>query len=191
MKGQNSSAIAKHRSVPWLAWIALNFVLVVLILPMVSAMISAEADGGHSWRLPVVLGILLAAALYYCLKAASPPLRGHGDRRQLWKERFPAHAGQEIQRFLQTVGESLGYRAQDWCKLGPDDDLGALHHRWCGGDGMELTELVMSVEHEYSLELPEAFLSSPKTLGELFDYIMQAATGPSVPRATGPDQRDQ
>jgi len=191
MKGQNPSAIAKPRPVPWLAWTFLNFVGVVLILPVVSAMISTEADGGHSWRLPVVLGILLVAALYFCLKAASPPLRGHGDSRQLWKERFPAHTDQAVQRFLQTVGESLGYRAQDWRKLGPADDLGTLQHRWSGGDGMELIELVMNMEREYALELPEEFLSSPRTLGELFDYVMQTRNRPSVPSGTGPDQREE
>ncbi|MCW5555913.1 MAG: hypothetical protein KIS67_27615 [Verrucomicrobiae bacterium] len=171
MKGQNQFAIAEPRRVPWLAWIFLNFALVVLILPMFSAIVSAESDGGHSWRLPVVLGILLVAALWVCLNATSLPFRGRGDNRQLWKERFPGHTDQEIQRFLQTVGKALGYREQDWSKLGPEDDLSTLHHRWNGGDGMELVESVMGVEREYSLALPEEYLSTNKTLGDLFAYV--------------------
>lgn len=46
MKDQSQFAIAKPRRVPWLAWIFLNFVGVVHILPMVSAVVSAEAEGG-------------------------------------------------------------------------------------------------------------------------------------------------
>ncbi len=168
MKGQNQFAIAKPRRVPWLAWIFLNFALVVLILPMFSAIVSAEAEGGHSWRLPVVLGILLVAALLFCLKTASRLFRGRCDNRQLWKERFPTRTEQEIQHFLRTVGEALGYRASDWGKFRPGDDLPALKHRWSGGDGMELVELVMAVEREYSVELAEEFLSTNKTLGDLF-----------------------
>lgn len=168
MKDQSQFAIAKPRGVPWLAWIFLNFVGVVLILPMVSAIVSAEAEGGHCWRLPVVLGILSVAALWVCLKATFHPFRGRGDNRHLWKKRFPAHTSQEIQRFLQTVGESLGYREGDWGKLRPEDDLVGLKHRWSGGDGMELVELVMQLEREYSLALPEEFLSTNKTLGDLF-----------------------
>lgn len=181
MKGQNQFAIAKPRRVPWLAWVFLNFALVVLILPMVSAIVSAETDGGHSWRLPVVLGILLVAVVWFCLKATSRPFRGRGDNRPLWKERFPAHTDQETKRFLQTVGESLGYREQDWRKLGPDEDLSSLHHRRNGGDGMELVELVMAVEREYGLELPEEFLSTNKTLGDLFAYVTRPGADQSPP----------
>lgn len=191
MKDQNQLAIARPRRVPWLAWIFLNFVGVVLILPVVSAMISTEADGGHSWRLLVVLGIVLVAALLLCLKATSLPFRRRGDNRQLWKERFPAHTVQAVQRFLRTVGESLGYRAQDWSKLGPDDDLSTLHHRWSGGDGMELVELVMVVEREYSVGLPEEFLSTDKTLGEMFGYVMRTVGGPSVPKRAEPNRREE
>lgn len=171
----NQVVALKARPVPWLAWVFLNFVGVVLIVPIVSEVVSAEADAGHAWRLPVFLGIGLVAAFWFCLKAASRPLRGREDSGPLWQERFPAQTEQELQRFLQTVGESLAYQASDWDKLRPEDDLSALKHRWSGGDGMELVELVMAVEHEYSLELPEGFPSSSKTLGDLFAHVTRTA----------------
>ncbi len=40
---------------------------------------------------------------------------------------------------------------------------------------VELVELVMNVEREYSLELPEEFLTTDKTLGELFAYVTRSA----------------
>ena len=171
----NQTVTIKARTMPWLAGVFVNVVGGLLILPMISAMVSSGADAGHSWRLPVILGIVLVAAVWFCLKAASRPFRGRGDSSQPWKERFPAHTDQELQRFLQTVGESLGYRAQDWRKLGPEDDLSTLHHRWGGGDGMELVELVMAVEREYALELPEDFLTTDRKLGDLFAHITRPA----------------
>jgi hypothetical protein len=36
---------------------------------------------------------------------------------------------------------------------------------------MDIVELVMAVEEEYELNLPESFLETCQTLGELFDYV--------------------
>jgi acyl carrier protein len=164
------------------------FFIVALLLVALTGVVFLVGAG---WALPgVLLWLCLAVvvAVSVVVGGTCHPIRGRTDVSQLWNERLPAHTEQELQRFLQTVGESLGYRAQDRSKLGPDDDLSTLHHRWHGGDGMELVELVMFVEREYSLKLPEEFLTTDRTLGELFDHVMRAASARSTPADTGPTQ---
>lgn len=167
----------------------LPFFIVAVLLVALTGMVFLVGAGWDRPRLLPGLGLALVVAVSVVVTATCHPIRRRTDASQLWKERFPARAEPEFQRFLETVGKSLGYRAQHWSKPGPDDDLSTLHHRWNGGDGMELIELVMGVEREYGLELPEQFLSTNKTLGEMFDYVTRTAAGLAVPKSTGPNQR--
>ncbi len=119
------------------------------------------------------------------------PIRGRSDATDLWKAQFPAHTGEEIQRFIRVVGESFGFGARHWSKLRPDDPLAAIHHQWSGGDGMEAVELLMHVEREYSFQVPEEFLTTDKTLGELFVYVTRPARDLSTPPGFGPSNQGE
>ena len=141
---------------------------------------------GDGWDLPTLLswlGLGLIVAVVLGVKAARHPMRERADAMHLWRARFPLPPEAEIQRFLRVVGQSYGFRAEHGSKLRPDDTLAAIPHRWSGGDGLELVELVMAVEDEYSRELPEEFLTTDKTLAELFDCVTRppARLGSSPP----------
>lgn len=151
----NPSVAGEPRSPQRLAW---RFMLVLgaaIIVGEVVAIVAALSSDSDTGLFPFLLPVLIYIALYVWLKAAFDPLRRRPDADPLWNERFPTHSVQEIQRFLRTVGEALGLQASDWSKLRPDEDWGAVKHRWSGGDGLELVELAMAMEDEYSLELPE------------------------------------
>lgn len=42
---------------------------------------------------------------------------------------------------------------------------------------MGMVNLVMAVEKEYALNLPDSFLETSETLGELFDYVTRHGIG--------------
>ncbi len=134
----------------------------------------ALTDNGspsRAWLLVVFLAIYLVG--FFCLQAATRPIRGRTDQRQSWKERFPAHREQELDRFLQIVGEELGLRKERWRRLRPDDRMVAVTQQWLCGDGMDIIELFLAIEQEYELDLPESFHTPDRTLGDLFAYVTQ------------------
>ncbi|NLE13881.1 MAG: acyl carrier protein [Clostridiales bacterium] len=42
-----------------------------------------------------------------------------------------------------------------------------------GADSIELVELIMSVEDEFGIEIPDSDLADFKTVGELSDYLVE------------------
>lgn len=185
----NQPAAGTPRLTRWSAWIVPFFVGALVLAAVVGVVFHAVGGSCDVWRLLGWLGLGFVAALMVGVKAACHSIRGRSDATHLWKERFPTHTQGEIQRFIRVVGESFGFRARHWSKFRPDDPLTAIHHQWSGGDGMELVELVMHVEREYSVELPEEFLTMEKTLGELFVYVVRPAPGQS--RLSGAGLSDQ
>ena len=173
----------------WLAWAVLVLIGATIIVGELAAIDTAQVEGSDKNWFPLLLVVVLYIAIFFGLKATFHPIRGRGDERPSWKQRFPTHTDEEIQRFIRVVGESFGFRARNWSKLRPDDGLTAISQQWFCGDGMELVELVMLLEHEYSVELPEEFLTTEKTLGELFDYVSQRRAGhPPTPDSARTDQ---
>lgn len=171
----NQSVAGKPRSPQRLAWRFMLLLGAAIVAGEVVAIVAALSSNSDTGLFPFLLPVLICIALYFCLKAAFDPVRQRPDARPLWKERFPTHSVQEIQRFLRTVGEALGFQASDWGKLRPAEELSAVKHRWLGVDGMELVELTLTVEREYFLDLSEEFLGTNKTLGELFAYVTRPA----------------
>lgn len=93
----NQSVAGKPRSPQRLAW---RFML--LLGAAIVAALSSDSDTG---LFPFLLPVLIYIALYFCLKAAFDPVRQRPVAGPLWKERFPTHSVQKIQRFLHRVGE--------------------------------------------------------------------------------------
>jgi acyl carrier protein len=110
-------------------------------------------------------------------------LRGRTDQTQSWRERFPLRDEQEVQRFLQVIGELLGLKEERMRRLRPDDRPEDLTQDVFCGDGMGLVELMMAIEEAYGLELPDGFLEKARTLGDLFDYVTRQADARAAPRA--------
>jgi len=181
MKVTIQSSFGKQADRQRLAW-TLMVLLGTAIIVGEAAAIGAALTGNLDKNLfPFLLPVLVYIGLYFCLKAAFDPFRQRLDAGPLWQQQFPTRRAQEIQRFLRTVGEALEYHTSDWGKFRPADDLAALKHRWSGGDGMELVELAMQLEREYSLSLPEDFLSTDKTLGDLLEYLTRPGADESPP----------
>jgi acyl carrier protein len=169
----------------WLVWAVLILIGGTVVVPLVAALITAAADGEDTGKLPWLLAIVIYVVLFFCLEAAFHPIRGRTDEKYSWKEQFPTHADQEIQRFLQVVVGSLGLGEKHLCKLRPDDRVRDLTQEAFCGDGMDIVELIMAIEEEYALELPDSFLEKARTLGDLFDYVSRHRTGhPPTPDST-------
>ena len=172
-----------------LAWGLLILIGGTLVTAVVSAFVTAARDGLDARKLPFLVVIVIWFVLFFSVKAATHPIRGRSDERPSWKERFPSHTDEEIKRFLQVVGDELGIRKERWCRLHPDDRATALTQEWLCGDGLDIIELLMAVEQEYGLELPDIFHERDRTLGDLFDYVSHHRAGhPSTPDSAKPDQ---
>jgi len=154
-----------------LAWGLLILIGGTLVTAVVSAFVTAARDGLDARKLPFLVVIVIWFVLFFSVKAATHPIRGRSDERPSWKERFPSHTDEEIKRFLQVVGDELGICKEHRCRLCPDDRVAALTQEWLCGDGMDLVELLMAIETEYGLDLPERFYERDRTLGDLFDYV--------------------
>jgi hypothetical protein len=190
-KVANQSAAERICSVRWSSWIVPFFIRALLLAALVGVAFHVVRA---SWDLPRLLfwlGLGFVAAVIVGVKVGCHPIRGRSDASHLWNEQFPTHMQEEIPRFIRIVGKSFGFGARHWSKVRPDDGLSAIHHQWSGGDGKEVVELVMHVEREYSLELPGEFLTTEKTLGELFAYVTRPATGRSTLAGAGPSQPSQ
>lgn len=160
----------------WHAWGLLLLIGGTLVTAVVGAFVPAAREGLDARKLPFLVVIVIWFVLFFSVKAATHPIRGRSDEGPSWKERFPTHTDEEIKRFLQVVGDELGIRKERWCRLRPDDRAGALTQEWLCGDGLDIIELLMAVEQEYGLELPEIFHERDRTLGDLFDYVSQHAS---------------
>ena len=172
----------------WLAWGLLIMIGGTLVTALVSTFVTVPRDGLDSRMLPFLVVIVIWVVLFFSVKAATHPIRGRSDERPSWKERFPSHTDEEIKRFLQVVGDELGIRKERWCRLRPDDRVAALTQEWLCGDGLDIIELLMAVEQEYGLELPESFHERDRTLGDLFDYVSQHRAGHrATPDSSKPD----
>ncbi len=176
----------------WLAWGLLILIGAGLAIPLVSAIVSVGKEGAASQTLPIPLVILVIYVVGFFIVAwATHPIRGRGVEQRAWKERFPTHTDQEIERFIGVVGDELGLSKERWCRLRPDDRVAALTQEWMCGDGMDIIEFIMAVEEEYGLELPESFLERAQTLGDFFAYVTQhgAAKLPaSAPKQPAPTE---
>lgn len=174
----------KPRLILWLAWGGLILIGGTLVTALVGTSISLGKDGLNSRKLPFLLFIAAFVVLFFCLKSALHPIRGRGDERRAWQERFPTHTDQEFERFLRVVSDSLGIREKHRGRLRPDDRVRALSQEWLCGDGMDVIELFMDIEREYGLDLPESFHEKTKTLGDLFAYVSQHSPGRPPPTAS-------
>jgi acyl carrier protein len=131
---------------------------------------------------PVVVVVMVVCfVVFFCLQAAFHPVRGRTDQTQSWREQFPTHDEQEIRRFVQVVGESLGLKEERMRGLRPDDRPEDLTQEVFCGDDMDLVELVMAIEEAYGLELPDSLMERARTLGDLFDYVTREAVRGVVP----------
>jgi acyl carrier protein len=164
----------------------LIFIGGTVLVGVVAAFVTAAVDGLDTRKLPFLLGIVLFVVLVLCLKAAFHPIRGRMDEMDRWRQQFPTQSDQEFQRFLQIVVESLGLRTKHLRRLRPDDRVRALNQEALCGDGMEMVELIIAIEAEYALNLPDSFLVTSETLGELFDYVTRHDTGRPVSAAARP-----
>lgn len=153
----------------WLAWGVLIVIGGTLVTALVGAVVTAARDGLDARKLPFLVVIVIWVVLFFSVQAATNPIRGRDDEKRAWKERFPSQPDQEVERFLAVVGDELGLRKDRWCRLRPDDRPASLTQEWLCGDGLDIIELLMAVEQEYGLELPESFHERDRTLGDLFD----------------------
>ncbi len=186
---QTQEAARKPLLALWLAWGGLILIGGALVTTLVSTVVILAKDGLDSRRLPFLLFIVVFVGFFFCLKAVLHPICGRTDERQTWKERFPTHTDQEFERFLRVVGDSLGIREKHRGRLRPDDRVHALSQEWLCGDGMEVIELVMAIEQEYGLDLPESIHEKTNTLGDLFAHVSQGSPGRPPPAACEhPDQ---
>jgi acyl carrier protein len=170
----------------WLVWTVLILIGGTILVGLAAAFLAAVVPDLDARKLPYLLGIVLFVVLFLCLKAAFNPIRGRADERHSWRDQFPTHSEQEVQRFLQGVVGSLGLRERHRCRLRPDDRVRDLTQEAFWGDGMDMVNLVMAVEKEYDLELPESFLESCRTLGDLFDYVTRHGIEPPMSAASRP-----
>ena len=157
----------------WLAWGLLLSMGGTLIAALIGTFVTVAQDGVDWQKLPFLLAIAIWVVLFFCLKAATNPIRSRADERPSWKEQFPNHTAQEVERFLQVAGDSLGVNEKHLRRLRPEDRVAALTQEWLCGDGMDLVELLMAIETEYELELPDSFHERDRTLGDLFAYVSQ------------------
>jgi acyl carrier protein len=134
---------------------------------------SVAEEGRDSRKLPFLVFIVVFVVGFFCLKALTNPIRDRGDERRAWRERFPKHTEQEIERFLHVIADSLLTREKHLCRLRPDDTAAALTQEWLCGDGLDIVELIMDIEREYGLELPESFHERDRTLGDVFAYVTE------------------
>jgi acyl carrier protein len=185
------TAARKPRLILWIGWGGVILIGAWIITALAGTVISLAKDGWGSRKLPFLLFIVAFVVIFFCLKAALHPIRGRGDERRAWQERFPTHTDQEFERFLRVVSDSLGIREKHRGRLRPDDRVRALSQEWLCGDGMEIIELFMAIEQEYGLDLPESFHEKDRTLGDLFAYVTQHSSrggGSSQPeRPTQPE----
>lgn len=179
----NPPAANNSRTVRRLAWAVLILISGTLLVAVVAAVLAAGSGA------LAVLIVALYFGGFFALQFAFHPIRGRTDESQSWKERFPTHTDQEVQRFLRIVGESLALREDHRCRLRPDDRVRDLTQEVFCGDGMDIVKLVMALEDEYGLELPESGLEAWRTLGDVFDYVTQhCSPRPVSPAAARPEQ---
>ena len=169
----------------WFVWGFLILLLAGWIIPLVGAIFAVAKEGSSSRTLPFLIFMVVFVVGFFGIKALTNPILGRGDERRTWEERFPSHTDQEIDRFLRVVADSLLSSDKHLARLRPDDTAAALTQQWLFGDGMDIIELLMSVEQEYGLELPECFHEGDRNLGDLFDYVTRASSGRPPPGATG------
>ena len=175
------------RRLSWIRWVAWGVLILIggnILLLLFGLCQSVSKDGWHSRKLPFFVFAVVFVIGFFGLKAATHPIRGRRDERRAWTERFPTHADQELDRFLQIVGEELGLRKERWLRLRPDDRMVALTQEWLCGDGMDIIELFMAIEQEYALDLPESFDEKAPTIGDLFAYVSQPSPGRPPPAAS-------
>ena len=74
------------------------------------------------------------------------------------------------ERIKQIIGEQLGVTAEE---VTPEasfiDDLGA--------DSLDIVELVMAIEEEYGLEIPDEAAERMQTIGDAIAYVEERQKG--------------
>lgn len=171
--------------VRWAAWTLPVLMGGTVVVAVIAAFVAAVRDGLDPGKLPFLAAIGLLVVLFLALKASFHPIRGRTDESRAWRERFPTRSDQDVQRFVRIVGESLALREDHRCRLRPDDRVSALTQEMLCGDGLDIVELVLAVEDEYGLELPESGLEALTTLGDVFDYVTRHSPPRAVSPATG------
>jgi len=168
-KDPNQAGAGRPGVAGLLVWVGMIlFGLFALIF--VSAALS-PSHKGLVWPVVVVCFVVFSF-----LQAACHPLRGRPDQTQSWRQQFPTHDEQEVRRFLQVVGESLGLKEERIRALRPDDRPEDLTQEVFCGDGMDLVELMMAIEEAYGVKLPDDLLERARTLGDLFEYVTRQAS---------------
>jgi len=168
----------RPRVVRWLAWTVLIVTGGTVVGAVVTAIFTVVANGLDVRKLLVWLFIGALALVFIGLRFWLNPIHQRPNQMSQWRKQFPTHSEQEIRRFVQIVGETLVLRKASIPKLRPDDRPEDVS-RALDGDGMDVVEMAMAVEREYSLELPENPSEAPQNLGELFAYVTRHTSCPS------------
>ena len=87
-----------------LVWVGM-FLFGLLALILVGATLG-PSHKGLVWSVVVVVCFVV----FFCIQAACHPLRGRTDQTQSWRQQFPTHDEQEVQRFLEYVTRQAGAR---------------------------------------------------------------------------------
>ncbi len=173
-KDPNQAGAGRPGVAGLLGWVGM-LLLGLFVLIFVSAALG-PSHKGLVW--PVV--VMVCFVVFSFIQAACHPLRGRTEQSQSWREKFPTHDEQEVRRFLQVVGESLGLKEERMRRLRPDDRPEDLTQEEFCGDGLDIIELRMAIEKAYTLELPDSFVERAGTLGDLFEYVTRIKTVPLV-----------
>ncbi len=88
----------------WLAWGVLLLIGGTIVAAVVSAFVDVASYGVDPRKLPFLIAIVIWFVLFFCLKAATNPIRGRGDERRACRPPTDrAMAG----RLLRRAGRSL------------------------------------------------------------------------------------
>lgn len=175
----------------WLAWGLLLVLGGGLVLQIVTTVFSVARTGWDARALAPLLFIAIFVVGFFGIKALTNPILGRDDERLAGREKFPNHTEQEIERFLRVAGDSLLTSEKHHHRLRPDDTPASITQEWLGGDGMDIIELIMALEEQYGLTLPEDSPERLRTLGDLFALVTQHGSGrtdfAAAPRAAPPE----
>jgi len=68
-----------------------------------------------------------------------------------------------FEKIKEIIKDELGFEAEDLTPESTLEDMGA--------DSLDAVELIMALEEEYNLEIPEAEAVNMKSLGNMVSYI--------------------
>lgn len=170
----------------WLAWAVLILIGGTVVVPFVIVLVTAAGDDSVTDKLPgfVVFLVCVVAVVRLSgwLQSGLNPISRRTDQMPRWRQQFPAQSEPEIRRFIEVVSGSLGLSKLHICKVSPDDRASDFEPLF---GGMEVVEILMAVEEDYGVDLPDDILNTCENLGQLFSYVTRHSTGRPVTAAAG------